>query len=548
MEMEKAVDLSFFPQVSEVISLPIFRGSRLLGGGQGLEKPVEGFNLSDTPEYYKWISRGEIMLTTCFSIHKDPEALRDFVKRLAEKDISAVCIKSTQYLGKIPDFMVEQADEYGVPLIDLPPELQLSDVTKAISDELVKRQTAMLRSSLQINEMLTRTIIEGATLQEIAGMVAELVGTSVLILDSINHRRVLHVAKRDAEELANIPLDRAISKVTTDAKVHELTVGGCPFGYLYLYHLTSVAEGQEDVLAQVLQAIPLEISRERLIQERNNNDFAAFLRHLLSDTIMDPSAEYVRAAEYGLNLSHDHLVVHVRLEEQKTTGGHYAVEFQRTLLISNLVSLLTNLVLSPKLLLTAEGFLLLMSSPAGSGELETQALRIPEYFRSAVREYPALKLVGGCGRIHNGLDGLLLSRREAEIALKAATSRGDTLLRFADLGVLRLIYANDPEREIDYFIREKLGDLMNMDQARNVELMRTLSAYFDAFGNVKRMSEELYTHYNTVAYRLKTVQEVTGADFQKKNDRFEMELALFLYEFQYRRGNRRETPEGPSQE
>lgn len=548
MEMEKTIDLSFFPQVSEVITLPIFRGSRLLGGAQGLEKPVEGFNLSDTPEYYRWLSRGEIMLTTCFSIHKDADALRVFVKRLAEKEISAVCIKSTQYLGKIPDFMVEQANEYGIPLIDLPPELQLSDVTKAISDELVRRQTAILRSSLQINEILTRTIIEGATLQEIAGMVAELVGTSVLILDSINHRRVLHVAKRDAAELGGLPLDRAISKVTTDAKVHELSVGGCPFGYLYLYRLNSTDQGQEDVLTQVMQAIPLEISRERLIQERNNHDFAAFLRHLLSDTILDPAAEYMRAAEYGLNLSHDHLVVHVQLEELKTSGGHYAVEFQRTLLISNLVSLLTNLNLSPKLLLTAEGFLLLMSAPPGSGEFEEQAYRIPEYFRSAAKEYPALKLTGGCGRIHTGLEGLFLSRREAEIALRAAGSRGDTLLRFADLGVLRLIYANDTEREIDYFIREKLGDLLNTDQARNVELMRTLRAYFDAFGNVKRMSEELYTHYNTVAYRLKTVQEVTGADFQKKNDRFEMELALFLYEFQYRRDGRRAEPENLLQE
>ena len=100
--------------------------------------------------------------------------------------------------------------------------------------------------------------------------------------------------------------------------------------------------------------------------------------------------------------------------------------------------------------------------------------------------------------------------------------------------MLRLIYAKDTETEIDHFVREKLGELVDASHPRNAELMRTLSSYFDNFGNVKRMSEELFTHYNTVAYRLKNVQELTGADFRKATDRFEVELALYLYDFQKR--------------
>ena len=176
----------------------------------------------------------------------------------------------------------------------------------------------------------------------------------------------------------------------------------------------------------------------------------------------------------------------------------------------------------------------MMSAQAHSTDLNHLSARFPEYLQSLAREYPALKLTGGCGRPHTGLDGLILSRQEAEIALRAAAGREGLLLRFEDLGVLRLIYARDTEAEIDHFVREKLGELIQEEHPRNAELLRTLSSYFDTFGNVKRMSEELFTHYNTVAYRLKNVQEITGADFRKATDRFEVELALYLYEFQKR--------------
>ena len=51
--MTEIEEISYFPQVSEIISLPVFRGARVLGGSTGLDHLVEGINLSDTPEYYK---------------------------------------------------------------------------------------------------------------------------------------------------------------------------------------------------------------------------------------------------------------------------------------------------------------------------------------------------------------------------------------------------------------------------------------------------------------------------------------------------------------
>ena len=91
--MTEIEEISYFPQVSEIISLPVFRGARLLGGSTGLDHLVEGINLSDTPEYYKWVSKGELMVTTCYAIHQEADALRAFIPNLAQRGLSAVCVK-----------------------------------------------------------------------------------------------------------------------------------------------------------------------------------------------------------------------------------------------------------------------------------------------------------------------------------------------------------------------------------------------------------------------------------------------------------------------
>ena len=203
--MERSsISLSYYPCLSELLTLPVFRGSRLLGCQTGLERVVTGVNLSDTPEYYKWLCAGELMVTTCYSIHDDPAALAQFIPTLAAGGMSGLCVKPGQYLGQVPQTMVNQAEMLGLPLVALPEDVRFSDITKAVSDELLRRQTALLHSTITVNEMLTRTIVEGAGLEEIARMVTDLTGCSVLILDCINDRRALSLTEADAVRFAGL--------------------------------------------------------------------------------------------------------------------------------------------------------------------------------------------------------------------------------------------------------------------------------------------------------------------------------------------------------
>lgn len=64
-----------YPAVEEVLVLAAFSGCRILGGSAGCQRRVRGVNLTDTPDYARWLSPGELLLTTGFALAGDEAAI-----------------------------------------------------------------------------------------------------------------------------------------------------------------------------------------------------------------------------------------------------------------------------------------------------------------------------------------------------------------------------------------------------------------------------------------------------------------------------------------
>lgn len=95
------MDLSHFdryPTVEELLRLPSFSCSRVCGGHAGLDRLVRGVNLTDTPDYSRWLSAGELLITTGFSIAGDQQAVDALLPTAERCGLSGVCIKAGRYL------------------------------------------------------------------------------------------------------------------------------------------------------------------------------------------------------------------------------------------------------------------------------------------------------------------------------------------------------------------------------------------------------------------------------------------------------------------
>ena len=229
------IEESYYPTVEELLKLPIFSTSYVAAGKGGLDRIVSGINLSDNPDYAQWISPGELMISTCFSVYKDPAALAAYIPNLVRNQMAAFCIKPSQYLNNVvPAFMIEQADKADFPLIVLPPDMQFSHITKVLSNELTRRRTALLQNTLSVNQMLTQTITEGADLDEIASMISKLTGGSILIVDSVNSRHSICLKEEDRSIFKADSETQMINQFIHMSVSHDLTLGEHSYGCLYI--------------------------------------------------------------------------------------------------------------------------------------------------------------------------------------------------------------------------------------------------------------------------------------------------------------------------
>ena len=64
------------------------------------------------------------------------------------------------------------------------------------------------------------------------------------------------------------------------------------------------------------------------------------------------------------------------------------------------------------------------------------------------------------------------------------------------------------------------------DLQRNSGLIKTLTVYFECNGNLKQVSKELYTHYNTILYRMERIEEITGLNMKVSEHRLNLQIGL----------------------
>lgn len=103
-----------YPTLQEVLRLPVFAGCTVCGGAAGLGRRVSGVNLTDTPDYARWLAQGELLITTGFAIADDPQAVDALLPTAAEKGLSGVGIKPGRYLpSPLPAALAEKADRLG---------------------------------------------------------------------------------------------------------------------------------------------------------------------------------------------------------------------------------------------------------------------------------------------------------------------------------------------------------------------------------------------------------------------------------------------------
>jgi sugar diacid utilization regulator len=147
--------------VREALSLQVLRDATVVAGHRGLDNPIRWTHIIDHPDVAEWVKGGEVLITTGLGIHGDTQAQVKYMTEAVEKKVAAVFITKQEYLPHATPEMREIADEYGLPLVELPPTTAFVEVTEAILRRLAARSIDAERHYL-IDALLAGNLPESA--------------------------------------------------------------------------------------------------------------------------------------------------------------------------------------------------------------------------------------------------------------------------------------------------------------------------------------------------------------------------------------------------
>jgi DNA-binding PucR family transcriptional regulator len=172
---------------------------------------------------------------------------------------------------------------------------------------------------------------------------------------------------------------------------------------------------------------------------------------------------------------------------------------------------------------------LLPDLPGEPGKAASAARALAEEVVATTRAHPPARVRAGVGSVVGELAEVPQSRAEADRVLDAVEHGDGTEIATIDDVRSRVLVdevltaLEDQQRHRD----PRLERLAEHDAAGG-RLGASLLAYLDAFGDVRRASEQLHVHPNTLRYRLRRATAITGLDLDDPGDRLNAHLQLLL--------------------
>ncbi|MFR8074552.1 MAG: PucR family transcriptional regulator [Lachnospiraceae bacterium] len=144
------------------------------------------------------------------------------------------------------------------------------------------------------------------------------------------------------------------------------------------------------------------------------------------------------------------------------------------------------------------------------------------------KRMPERKLRVGIGSKCMDISRLSVSYRRAKAAVQMAMTQKRQVVKFDDCGLYRLLYMVEDTGVLQEIETECLAALEEYDRKYNAGYVETLQSYLKHNGSIKAVAEELYTHRNTVLYRLGNIRKVLGNELKTPEERLPYQMAFYI--------------------
>ncbi|MGY8666000.1 PucR family transcriptional regulator ligand-binding domain-containing protein [Bradyrhizobium sp. UFLA05-109] len=437
-------------------------GLAFRAGAAGGGRLVTWAHACDLPDPWRWVSAGDLVMTTGVGIPKNPDKQADWLGRLADVNVSGLVVAARADAPLLSDKMLAAADAREFPVLVASFELEFVKLAHKAIESALQSQRDRLEASQRLFQSYTSALREGTTFEGRLAILGRREEWHVEVQDLASGQSIASSGPPPARgsrlETADIPgRGRAVLKVRHRK---EQTIVD-PLLVHYLAGLVGV-----------------ELERVAIERDGYRTEGETLLRDLLNGRVDFGAARAVleRRGLQGV------LVSLAIAPCGKASWGaqdiHHAPEMRQ----------ISPLLLQEDVLIAVmpdrEDLILAMVSSLGP---ESKA---------------------GVSRPIIGAD-FPESVHQARLSLAQAVEGHVQLVRYGTGGTSPTL-APKTLAEARGLVDQYLGPLIEYDRSHDISLLRTLATFLANDGGWKATAAKMNIHRQTLVYRLRMIEQLTG--------------------------------------
>jgi PucR family transcriptional regulator, purine catabolism regulatory protein len=498
----------------------------LVGGSAGLDREVTWAHVSDLAAPWDFLGPSELLLTNGTGLGAAPDAQVQFVERLARIGASGLVVGLGTGGAPVTEALAGRSGELELPLLTVPYSIRFSDIVRTVAASSGRDEPVPLDDVAQFYDLLRLSLAAGDLGPATFDALGRQLGLRLHLVDAETGASVFEAegaggtgdrpSAGHADNEPLVPLGEVLARSVAEHGHH------IP-GLLQLSRDGSV-DGEVCALAVAVPGEPL----TALVAEPLGNRMpsAAVLQHVavagavqLAQIVSRRQRQRRQGGELLDQLLDPRRAWRVASDEPGLSG----VDFGRCVLA----------VLRP-VLPAAEDALHRAWSRAHLTSLLVQRggqlyAVLPQ---GAVDSHlgpqlDELRCSAGVSDLLGSADRMRDAAQEASWALSVAEANGVPISRYGDgVGLLMPRTPGEAQALVDHV----LGELLGYDAAHGTSYVETVRAFVRADGSWQQAAAAIHVHKQTLGYRLRKVEELTGRGFARTAHMAEWWFALQAFD------------------
>jgi purine catabolism regulator len=466
---------------------------RLIAGESGTSRRVAWAHVSELEDPTPWLFGSEMIMTIGMALPHTAEGQRAYLERLDDNGVACLAVSEGLFVPSLAEEFKAAADERGFPVVEVPIPVPFMAIAQEVAAAVQGDTGQRLNAQLQVFGAVQWLAAGNLSAREIFARLERLSGYS-LYACTLQRTQLLEgvpVPPPDCAEL--IP-----STVTSPPTVpggYVLPVAGSrgTAGYILAMESPAASPAGVSVVQHIATVASLQLSMLAHEREMLRRERAETLAEMLQG-VLDAAVVARRLAANGFALECGFRLAIVRPQQDAADDS-----------VADALAAggLPHLILRQQ-----DDFYVLVQDGISASAVLNGAVNATVGFS---RAFPAHR-------------SLAIARREAQWALARATEAGRAVVSYGEDRTERWL-TNDTA-DLHALVEQVLGAVIDYDAAHAGGLVPSVRVWLEHDRQTERAAHALHIHPNTLLYRVRRFEEISGRSLASTEGLAEVWLAL----------------------